>query len=74
VVRLADGRVLEGAVARSAGGPDAPLSDAELDAKFLANAGGDPGAARELAAAVRSLADLPSLAPILDLAARVAAA
>jgi 2-methylcitrate dehydratase PrpD len=74
VVRLTDGRVLEGAVARSAGGPAAPLSDAELDAKFISNAGGDPGAARELAAAVRSLAELPSLAPILDLAARVAAA
>ncbi len=34
---------LRGRVARSAGGPAAPLSDAELDAKFLANAGGDRG-------------------------------
>ena len=38
-VTLVDGRTVTGAVQRSAGGPDTPLSDAQLDAKFLGNAG-----------------------------------
>lgn len=45
-VRLHNGEVLDGAVARSAGGPDAPLSPEALRAKFLANAGGGVAASR----------------------------
>jgi 2-methylcitrate dehydratase PrpD len=38
-VRLRDGTLLRGEVAKSRGGPDAPLSDEELLAKFHANGG-----------------------------------
>jgi 2-methylcitrate dehydratase PrpD len=56
-VVLRDGTVLEGRVARSAGGPDSPLSDADLLAKFRSNAGGRD----ELAAAVLALGTDPSV-------------
>ncbi len=62
-VSLVDGRTVTGAVSRSAGGPETPLSDEQLDAKFLGNAG--PGAAG-LIPLVRGLADLDSLAPLLS--------
>ena len=61
-VTLADGRVVTGAVRRSAGGPDTPLSDEQLDAKVRGNAGPAAGA---LIAATRALDELPSLAPLL---------
>jgi 2-methylcitrate dehydratase PrpD len=60
-VTLSDGSVVTGTVARSAGGPDDPLPDEALDAKFLGNA---PGGA-EVLALVRSLDDLDSLEPLL---------
>ena len=43
-VTLADGTVLVGEVARSAGGPDNPLSDDPLLAKFHGNCGGESAA------------------------------
>ncbi|GII86128.1 MmgE/Prp family protein [Sphaerisporangium siamense] len=73
-VRLAGGRVLEGRVPRSVGGPGRPLGDAELDAKFTANAAGAPEAAEaaELARRVRGLAAEPGLSTIAALADRLA--
>jgi hypothetical protein len=56
-----DGRIVTGAVARSAGGPDTPLTDEQLDAKFLGNAG---PAAAPLIAVVRRIEELDSLAPL----------
>lgn len=61
-VTLRDGGVVTGTVPRSSGGPDDPLSDEALDAKFLGNAG--PGAA-EIVKLVRGLDDLDSLEPLL---------
>jgi 2-methylcitrate dehydratase PrpD len=43
-IRLKDGTVLRGEVSKSRGGPDAPLSDDELLAKFRANGGTDAAA------------------------------
>lgn len=48
-VHLRDGTVLRGEVAKSRGGPDAPLSDDELLAKFRGNGGTDAMAAKLLA-------------------------
>ncbi|MFN8169152.1 MAG: MmgE/PrpD family protein [Candidatus Nanopelagicales bacterium] len=56
-VRLHDGTVLEGRVPRSAGGPDLPLSDADLVAKFLSTSGGR----QALADAVLALGSDPSV-------------
>jgi 2-methylcitrate dehydratase PrpD len=58
-IRLKDGTVLRGEVSKSRGGPDAPLSDEELLAKFRSNGGGD-GAAH----AVLSLDTRASLAGV----------
>jgi 2-methylcitrate dehydratase PrpD len=60
-VTLTDGRVVTGTVPRSTGGPDDPLSDGALDAKFLGNA---PGGT-EVLKLVRGLDDLDSLEPLL---------
>lgn len=60
-VTLRDGSVVTGTVPRSSGGPDDPLSDGALDAKFLGNA---PGGDRVLAL-VRGLDDLDSLEPLM---------
>jgi 2-methylcitrate dehydratase PrpD len=70
-VSLVDGRTVNGAVKRSAGGPDNPLSDAQLEAKFLGNAG--PSGA-EVIPLVRGIADLDSLAPLLAAVSRMRAA
>jgi hypothetical protein len=59
---------VNGAVKRSAGGPDTPLSDAQLDAKFLGNAGPSGEGVIPL---VRGIADLDSLAPLLTALTRV---
>lgn len=62
VVRLLDGRTIEGRVERSAGGPDSPLSDEDLIAKFLGNTGDLVGAAAsDLASAVLSLGSDPDV-------------
>jgi hypothetical protein len=47
-------------VTKSRGGPDAPLSDDELLAKFRSNGGSDA-----LAEALLSLEDQPSLAAVM---------
>lgn len=65
-VVLRDGTTLHGEVAASKGGPDTPLSDAELLAKFEANVGRD--GARDLADAVLALAEQPSLKPVIEAA------
>ncbi len=69
-VHLDDGRVLVGRVERSRGTPGAPLSEHDLRAKFLTNAGDAPAAA-ELADAVLDLASAPSLTHLLRLCRRI---
>ena len=59
-VRLRDGTLLRGEVAKSRGGPESPLSDDELLAKFRANGGSDT-----IAEAVLSLESQPSLAGVI---------
>jgi 2-methylcitrate dehydratase PrpD len=71
VIELADGRKLTGAVSRSAGGPQTPLSDDALAAKFLANCGGGQAAAG-LLESVRSLTDAKDLSSVMT-AAKAAA-
>lgn len=73
-IRLADGTVLVGEVPVSVGGPDHPLSDDALLAKFHSNAGGETAASRELAERVLGLADESDLVRIHDLAAELVAA
>jgi 2-methylcitrate dehydratase PrpD len=70
-ITLTDGTVLTGEVARSAGGPDNPLSDDALLAKFFGNVGGETAASRELADRVLGLADEKDLTRIHDLAAEL---
>lgn len=62
VVALTDGRRIEGAVSRSAGGPDNPLSDEALHRKFEGNV---TAGSAELIAAIRAFPDQPSLAHLL---------
>ena len=50
-ITLVDGSARSGSVARSAGGPDNPLTDEQLVAKFHGNAGGDTADARRPAVA-----------------------
>ncbi|MDI2132452.1 MmgE/PrpD family protein [Yinghuangia seranimata] len=69
-VRLTDGRVLTGRVGRSHGGPDTPLPQAALHAKFLGNTGGG-GTAEELLDRLLHLDDEADLTRIAELAARV---
>ncbi|MCL3819616.1 MmgE/PrpD family protein [Aeromicrobium wangtongii] len=69
-VQLRDGRQIVGTVERSAGGPDNPLSDADLHAKFTGNVG--PGAA-PLIAAIESLPDQPDLRHLMTVVAKTAA-
>lgn len=68
-VRLIDGRRVVGVVGRSGGGPDTPLSDAELRAKFVGNVGHD---ASGLIDRITDLADQPHLNAILDAMAEAA--
>ncbi|MEV0973532.1 MmgE/PrpD family protein [Microtetraspora glauca] len=72
LLRFADGREIEGRVPRSVGGPDRPLGDDALHAKFTANAGGPSDEAGELARRVRGLAAEPDLSTIVALADRLA--
>jgi 2-methylcitrate dehydratase PrpD len=67
-IELVDGTVLRGEVPRSLGGPDQPLSDDELLAKFLGNAGDDGPVARELADHLLALDREVNLTRIHDLA------
>jgi 2-methylcitrate dehydratase PrpD len=59
-LRLRDGTLLRGEVAKSRGGPDLPLSDDEVLAKFLANGGQDV-----LADAIMRLEEQPSITEVL---------
>jgi 2-methylcitrate dehydratase PrpD len=59
-VKLRDDTVMRGEVAKSRGGPDAPLSDDEVRAKFSANGGADA-----LADDLLSLVEQPSIAQVL---------
>lgn len=68
-VALRDGTVLHGEVARSLGGPNHPLTDDALLAKFFGNVGGETPTARELAERVLGLDAEADLTRIHDLAA-----
>jgi hypothetical protein len=57
---MRDGTVLRGEVAKSRGGPDAPLGDDELLAKFTAN-----GGSQELARKLLALEEQPSMRGVL---------
>jgi 2-methylcitrate dehydratase PrpD len=61
-VTLAGGEVVEGAVQRSAGGPDNPLSREQLLEKFFALAGQD---ARQLVDLLERIDELDSVEPVL---------
>jgi 2-methylcitrate dehydratase PrpD len=61
-ITLVNGEVVEGTVARSAGGPDNPLDRNQLLEKFFANAGPDADELRDL---VERLDDLESVEPVL---------
>lgn len=69
-VHLDDGQVLIGRVERSRGTPDAPMSEADVWEKFLANAGHVP-AATELAEVVVNLASASSMTDLVRLCERV---
>jgi len=68
-VRLTDGTELVGRIERSLGGPDRPLTDEQLLAKFYSNCGGETPTSRELADRLLNLADEVDLMAIHDLAA-----
>lgn len=70
-IRLADGEVLTGRVACSAGSAAAPMSDEALLRKFSANCG-DHRRAAELADRVLGLAGEADLAGLLDAAGEIA--
>ncbi|WP_111719562.1 MmgE/PrpD family protein [Homoserinimonas sp. OAct 916] len=67
LVGLRDGRRIVGSVERSAGGPDNPLSDAELHAKFTGNVGDDSA---RIIAAIEALEDQPTLHNIMTVVAK----
>ena len=69
-VRLRDGRSLDRAVAHNLGTPGAPMTDAQLEGKFLALAAPILGdrRAKGLAEACWGVTELPDLRGVLDLA------
>jgi 2-methylcitrate dehydratase PrpD len=72
VIRLRGGREVEGAVSRSSGGGEHPLSQDELLAKFHSNVGGDPALAGDVADRLLGLADADGLGGLLEAVATVA--
>jgi len=72
LVRLRGGREVVGAVARSSGGGDFPMSEDDLIAKFLSNVGGQRRTAMSLANTLATLADQIDLDTLLERAALVA--
>jgi 2-methylcitrate dehydratase PrpD len=70
-LRLVDGRVLEATVTHPRGSEARPLDDAELDAKFRANAalGGFAAQAEAQIAAIRALGEAPDIRPAMRLLA-----
>lgn len=71
-VRLTDGTVLHGEVDRSLGGPQRPLSDEQLLAKFYGNCGGQSAVATHLAECLLALESQDDLTIIHDLVADLA--
>jgi len=71
VATLADGREVVAETARSRGGPETPLSDVDLVAKAVANAGGASAATAALVRATLDLAAEPDLTRLLDAAATI---
>jgi 2-methylcitrate dehydratase PrpD len=69
-IRYADGSAWEGTVAGSRGTPQNPLSDEDLQEKFLLNCGSHPMSV-ELHDAIMNIEKLPSLDAIHDLAAGI---
>ena len=69
-IRYASGVEWEGRVAGSRGTPQNPLSDADLEAKFLANCGSHP-MGKELLDAVMTIEDPASLDVVHELAAAI---
>ena len=69
-IRYADGSEWEGRVAGSRGTPQNPLSDQDLQEKFLLNCGSHPMSV-ELRDAIMHIEELPSLDSIHDLAAEI---
>jgi 2-methylcitrate dehydratase PrpD len=67
-IRLADGRTLEDRQDHPRGGPDSPMRPEELEAKFEACAGLalSPHAIAQCLKAVRGMADLADLAPLVE--------
>lgn len=70
-LRFTDGTIVTGKVARSIGGPEQPLDDAALDAKFLSNCQDVPGAVG-VARRFRGLADEPSIKSLVAAASAIA--
>jgi 2-methylcitrate dehydratase PrpD len=66
-IRLRDGRVVEARQDHPRGGPDAPLTREELEAKFrgLAELRLSPARVETAIGAIREIATLPRLAPLL---------
>jgi 2-methylcitrate dehydratase PrpD len=62
-ITLADGTVVEGAVERSGGGPDQPLTNDQVRAKAVDNGGTAAGVVADL---VDRLEELDSVDPVLD--------
>lgn len=69
-IRYSDGSEWEGRVAGSRGTPQNPLSDQDLQEKFLLNCGSHPKSI-ELRDAIMNIDELPSLDRIHDLAAEI---
>lgn len=69
-IRFADGSEWDGWVAGSRGTPQNPLTDDDLQQKFLLNCGGHPDSS-ELLEGIMNIETLPSLESIHDLAATI---
>lgn len=70
-LRFADGTVITGQVTRSTGGPEQPLDDAALDAKFTSNCQDAPGVA-DVAHRVRNLSEEPSIQALVAAVSAIA--
>ena len=70
-VTLTDGTVIVGEIERSLGGPDRPLSDEQLLAKFYGNCGGQSPQAEQLAQRILNLAAEKDLIAIHQLVAEL---
>lgn len=71
-VTLNDGETLTASVPCAPGGPDAPLTDEQVVAKFIANCGGQSEQATDLSRRALGLSEQSSLDTILELSADLA--